>query len=169
MTLNRFFALFLAVSFIIYFGISPYVIDQKKLQDIPQLEFESFASYEIIGENLNVIIDGKSVKRYENRLLFKDFVLHQEANNSVRYISAKSGLYEEKEILLTNSVQYGSGSGMILETNKAKYDLKHNILDIQAPFRLTQDSSVLTGSSLLFNQNNDRIEAKDVKASLDIK
>jgi hypothetical protein len=168
MTLNRFFAFFLVMSLIIYFGVSPYVIDQKKIQEIPQLEFESFTSYEIKGEHVNFIINGRSAKRFEDRLVLKNFVLHQESNHSIRSVSALDGVFQDKEILLENSVQYQGLEGMLLQTDSAKYNTKYNTLDIKVPFRLTQNNSVITGSSLFFNQNNDKMEAKDVKASLEI-
>ena len=75
MTLNRFFLLFLTMSLIIYFGISPYVIDQKKLQDIPQLEFESFTSYEIEGENVNFIMN-KWFGNFKDRIIDHKIVLN---------------------------------------------------------------------------------------------
>ena len=168
MTLNQFFSLFLLSSIIIYFGLSPYVIDQKKIQDIPQLEFESFTSYEIEGENVNFVLNGQNARRYANKFLLKDFVLHREANNSLSSIAAIEGVFQNKKIILKNMVQYQGRDGLLLETQSATYDTKQETLDIDTPFRLTQDSSVITGNSLFFNQNNDKISAKDVKASMDI-
>ncbi len=168
MTLNRFFSLFLLISFVIYFGISPYVIDQKRLQDIPQLEFESFTSYEIEGENVNFIINGQSAKRYDDKVVFSDFVLHEESNNSISSVAAQSGLFKGKEIILSDTVQYQSREGIVLETQKAVYHTKYKTLDIKTNFRMQRNNSVITGSSLFFNQNNDKIEAKDVKASLNL-
>ena len=168
MTLNRFFSLFLFSSLFIYFGINPYVIDQKELEDIPQLEFSTFVSYEIEGENLNMMVVGEGAKRYANKLVLKDFVLYQESNNSVSMISAIDGITKPKEVLLSHSVQYKSKDGILLESEEARLDKKRNTLEINVPFRLTQNGSVITGTSLLFNQNNDKIVAKDVRSSLDI-
>jgi len=165
MTLNRFFLLFLASSLIIYFGIDPYVIDQKKIKNIPQLEFKTFVSYEIEGEQLSLMLVGEEARRYPRRLKVKDFALYREANNTVQTISALEGDYRKKRLILNQSVQYQGENGLLLETEKADFNLKHNTLDIRVPFTLTREGSVFTGSSLFFNQNNDRITAKDVRAS----
>jgi len=169
MTLNRFFLLFLASSLIIYFAVNPYVIDQKNLKDIPQLEFKTFVSYEIEGEELSLMLVGEGAKRYDTKLKVRDFAVYRESNKSIEAISALEGVYEGKKLILSQSVQYQGKDDLSLETEKAHLDMEHNTLDIRVPFSLTQKGSVFTGSSLFFNQNNDKIEAKDVRASFIIK
>ncbi len=169
MSLNRFFLLFLAISLGIFFGVTPYVIDQEKIENIPQLEFENFISYEIEGENLNVMMTGANAKRYDARFELEDFTLYREANNSVLSVSARDGLYKNKRMLLSDSVDYQGKDDLILQTEKALLDMKHNTLDIRVPFVLTQKGTIFTGSSLFFNQNNAKITAKDVRASFPIK
>jgi len=169
MSLNRFFLLFLALSLIIYFAVNPYVIDQKKLRDIPQLEFKTFVSYEIEGNKLSVMLVGESAKRYESRLRVKDFAVYRESNNTIEAISALEGMYKDKQLTLNQLVRYQGKDDLHLETEKAQLDMKHNTLDIRVPFTLTQNGSVFKGSSLFFNQNNDKIIAKDIEASFIIK
>lgn len=169
MTLNRFFLLFLASSLIIYFAVNPYVIDQKNIKDIPQLEFKTFVSYEIEGDKLKLMLVGEGAKRYPYKLKVRDFAVYREANNTVEAISAFEGLYRGKSLILSQSVQYQGRDGLSLETEKAHLDMKHNTLDIRVPFSLRQNGSVFTGSSLFFNQNNDKMIAKDVRASFTIK
>jgi hypothetical protein len=165
MTLNRFFILFLLSSLLIYFGFNPFVIDQKKLKDIPQLVFDTFVSYEIEGESLNVMLVGENAKRYDDRLIVRDFALYRESNNSVEGISAMHGVYEGKEVVLSENVQYSGPDDISLQMEKAKLDMNHNTLDIRVPFVLTQDETTFSGSSLFFNQNNAKIKAKDIRAS----
>lgn len=169
MTLNRFFLLFFFFSLLIYFAISPYVIDQKKLKEIPQLEFQGFTSFEIEGENLKLMLSGESAKRYDDRLLVKEFAVYQESNNSVRIISAKEGVHKGKELLLRGSVEYQGQEGLLLQTEEATLNTKRNTISVKAPFYLKQNGTVIEGTSLFFNQNNDKIVAKGVKASLDTK
>ena len=169
MTLNRFFLIFLAISLIIYFAINPYVIDQKKLRDIPQLEFKNFISYEIDGDMLNVMLVGENAKRYVRRLRLRDFTIFRESNNTVQTISALEGDYKNNKFTLNQSVEYHGQDNLQLETEKAELDIEHNTLDIRVPFVLTQNGSIFEGSSLFFNQNNDRMKAKDVRASFIIK
>lgn len=169
MTLNRFFLLFLAFSFIIYFAVNPYVIDQKKLRDIPQLEFKNFVSYEIEGDKLKLKLFGESAKRYESRFRVRDFAIFRESNNTIQVISALEGLYKDKQFILNQSVHYQGKDNLNLETERAQFDLKHNTIDINVPFTLTQNDSILKGSALFFNQNNDKIKVKDVNASFLIK
>ncbi len=169
MTLNRFFLLFLAVSLFIYFILEPYVIDQKKLKDIPILEFDAFVTYEIEGNELKVMLMGEKMERYPNRFELEDFALYREANNTVQTISAKSGMYRKNRIYLEKDVQYHGKDNLYLITDKATYNIKHETLDIRTPFKLSQQGSVIEGSSLFFNQKDDKIKANDVKTSIQLK
>jgi len=169
MTLNRFFLLFLALSLIIYLGVNPYVIDQKKLRDIPQLEFKTFISYEIKDEKLTLMLVGENAKRYASRLRVRDFAVYRESNNTLQAMSALEGVYKDNKLILNQSVQYQGKDNLQLETEKAQLDTEHNTLDIRVPFTLRQNDAVFKGSSLFFNQNNDNIVAKDVRASFIIK
>lgn len=169
MSLNRFFFLFFLASLGVYFFLTPYVIDQKRIAEIPQFEFSSFAAYELEDENLKVMITGKKAKRFEHYYIIEDFALFREVNSSIESVSALHGRYENDLVTLEGEVQYQGANDLSVSTDKAKYHLGYETLDIRLPFEMTQNNSVVTGSSLFFNQKNGRISANDIHASIELK
>ncbi len=169
MSLNRFFFLFFLASLAVYFLLTPYVIDQKRLADIPQFEFESFAAYELEDKFLKVMITGKKAKRFDRYYIIEDFALFRELNQTIESVSALHGRYENNLVTLEGEVEYQGANELTLSTQKAKYHMGYETLDIRVPFVMTQKNSTVKGSSLFFNQKNGKIDANNIQAVIELK
>lgn len=167
MNFNYFLTIFLAISFVIYFFISPYTIDQKGIQKIPLLEFTDFQTYEMRPSGLNMKLLGKEAKRFETYLQANDFTMFREQNGTTEVLWATQGHYENDLMTLTLGMRYiNEAQDIVLESEKALVHLQHKTVDIRVPFVLTRYASQVTGSSLFLNQNSGTIQARDVKAHL---
>ena len=168
MSLNKFYLLFFLMSVGVLVFLKPNIIDIKKLDEIPQLEFNSFAAFEMKKNKLNVMLAGEEAQRFDTYFLVNNFALYEESNKSIQMVSALKGRYEGDIVTLENEVQYSGKDDLFVYAEKALYNLKFETLDVRSAFRMIQGEHSAEGDSLFFNQIKGTMTATGIKASIDL-
>ncbi|MDH5464601.1 MAG: hypothetical protein OEW60_03170 [Thiovulaceae bacterium] len=168
MSLTRFYILFFLLSAGVLYFMKPNVIDIKKLDEIPQLEFYSFAAFEMKKKQLHIMLVGEETKRFDKYFLVNNFTLYEESNSTIQMVSALKGKYEDDLISLEKEVQYSGKDDLFVYAEKALYNLKFQTLDVRSAFRMIQGGHSAEGDSLFFNQINGTMTATGIKASIDL-
>ena len=85
---------------------------------------------------------------------------------TIESLVAKKGTYMGKIIYLEGDVVTDYAGGYHIETEQAEYDQESEILNITAPFVLTQDDNIVRGDTLTYNTRNKVMYGTTIDATL---
>ena len=155
----------------IFIGFKPMDIKQQEFVDVPLFKLTDFTLHELDENGLITLMKGDSAIRYSNRY---KVVSIDYTDNSKKYIAnmrADGGLYkDQKELLdLKGNVIYSREDGLVFETDEIMYNKKTSVVQTDKAYVLYRDSNRVVGTSLIYNNEKNIAESKNVVAKYQLK
>jgi len=162
MNVNVFFVLIGVGLTMILFLFKPLELKEQSFANVPLFELQEFTLYELNGVGLNTLMKGRSATKYADKYVvsFVDYT-----DNSQKYVAnmkADGGIYEESVVKLEKNVVYVREDGLSFKTDKAVYDKTTNVVTSPNQYVARQGGNVLSGSSLKYDNVEDKMESRDV-------
>jgi len=154
----------------IFVGFKPLDIKQQKFDDVPLFELESFVLHELSQDGLVTLMKGTKAIRYSNRYDVSNMDYTDNSKEFLANMRANKGLYrDKKEIIdLEGDVIYNREDGLVFESQEASYNKKSSIAKTRKDYVMYRDKDRVIGTSLTYDNANNRIKSKNVVANYQI-
>ena len=169
MNINAFFFVVAAGLFAILFGFKPITVQEQEFIDVPVFNVVEFTMYELDESGLLTLMNGTQGTKYSNRYVVNDVDYTDNAEDYIANIKAKNGLYKNDIAVMTGDVIYFRVDGLTFESQKVVYSKKTGIARSDGPYNLYQNSDIVTGVKLVYNNKTDLIDSKNVTVKYQIK
>jgi len=171
LNINAFFILIFIGLIMIYVGFKPQYIAEQDFVDVPLFELDSFVLHELNQDKLITIMKGSETKRYADKYSIINIDYTDNSKELLSNIKADNGLYRDKEdiIDLIGNVIYNREDGLVFESQEAIYNKKTAIAKTQKDYIMYRDKDSIVGTSLVYDNANDKIKSKNVVAKYQIK
>ena len=139
-------------------------IEPKPLQEKSQTKEMAFTDTRFIEVDTDKII-GLAHSRYgeyEKKALTLEGITYHTDN--VNLLQAQKGIYQGDDIYLEGNVTLNQKEGFDYTAQKAVYNKKSEVLNIDSPFKAFLRDNVITGESLVYDMKKKEAVGYNVKA-----
>lgn len=163
------FAFAAIMAFLLY--QDPYYIEDKiNGKKDANVEAYDVVNYSINKDGISSIINSSHVLRYDTHDEFYKFDgVRKKENNYLENIKADKGTLVKNDLELVGHVKYKDTNGVKFESSKAQYNLQTKVFKANENFILENNSTITKGNSLVYQTNNGKIYAKNIRSITEVK
>ena len=169
MNINLFFSLLFLSLAMIFILFKPLNLKEQSFVDVPVFELKFFTLHELNIFGLTTLMSGDSSIKFEDRQLVTNIEYTDNSREYIANMKADEGIYKENIVELTGNIVYLREDGLSFKTQKSIYDKQTEIIHTDTKFTSTRNNNVINGSSLKYNNNSQKIEAKNVTIKYKLK
>ena len=169
MNINTFFIGVIGGLLAIFFLFEPLNIKQKKFNEIPVFELESFKLKELNNKGLTTIMNGSKGLRYKNRYVVYDIDYTDNTKEFLVTMTSNKGVYKGDILLLNGDVVYKRKDGIKFLSQEGTYSKKTNTIISPTDYVAYMGESKLIGSSIEYNNVMDTVKSKNVRINYKLK
>ncbi|MBU1927682.1 LPS export ABC transporter periplasmic protein LptC [bacterium] len=169
MNINFFFVIISIALMMIFTLFKPLNIKTQNFEETPLLEVSSFTLHELNTLGIITVMKGNNAFRYEDRYLVENI---DYTDNSKKYkanMIADKGVYKDDIVNLSGNIIYSREDGLIFKTQKADYDKVNKIATSTTDYIAYMGKSNMKGSFLKYDNENKKIESKNVNIIYQLK
>ena len=148
--------------------LKPFETIKIKKENIPQLKFVSFKSFEITKKGVESIGFGSEALKYEKRLTIKFPKFMRQTKKGIETVSANNGvIVEDSYVRLYDFVELSRDDNLTIKSSKMLYDMKTKLYSTEGNrFEAYYGKNVVTGESLKYYQKSGKIFADKIYAKI---
>lgn len=169
MNINLFFLLVAVGLSAILFGFKPIKVKEQEFIDVPVFNVVAFTMYELNEQGLVTLMSGTEGTKYSNRYVVNDVDYTDNSKEYIANIKANKGIYKNDIATMNGDVVYFREDGLAFESQEVIYNKKTSITRSDGDYVLYQNNDKVIGNFLVYNNNKDLIDSKNVTVKYQIK
>ena len=135
-------------------------------KEMPNLIFENATMYKINEKEVASIVKAKKAMNYKSgKVIMHNGTLYSKSkDNKTNSLVRADLIVEENDIVkFKSNVIYSRDDDLFFTTDELKYDKITKIASNNVKFEAKQKNNIFRGDTILINQNNNKIKAKNVE------
>ncbi|HIP15347.1 MAG TPA: hypothetical protein EYG74_07650 [Sulfurimonas autotrophica] len=148
--------------------LKPFETVKFKKENIPQLKFVSFESFEITKKGVEYVGFGREAFKYKKKLTIKFPKFMIQTHKGVETISANNGvIVEDSYIRLYDLAELHRDDNLTIKSSKMLYDMKTKLYSTEGnKFEAYYGKNVVIGQALKYYQKSGKIFADRIQAKI---
>jgi len=148
--------------------LKPFETVKVKKDNLPQLKFVSFESFEITKKGVESVGFGSEAFKYEKKLTIKFPKFMRKTNKGIETVSANNGvIVEDSYVRLYDLVELHRDDNLTIKSSKMLYDMKAKIYSTEGDkFEAFYGKNIVTGQALKYYQKSGKIFADRIHAKI---
>ncbi|MBN2871154.1 MAG: LPS export ABC transporter periplasmic protein LptC [Campylobacterales bacterium] len=165
MSVNVFFLLVLGLLLGMFAVFKPTYATDQLTREIPKIELQSFALYEISRNGIDHVLEGEEGKMFDDRYEVTSAKFSDNTKSLSQSIRADNAQYQSDVLRLKDNVLYRREDGLEFRSEEGQYDANASVITTQGPFAITQNANRVDGRRLYYNTEHDTVSADAVRGS----
>ena len=168
LNVNYFFIALLFGSIVAAIFLKPFETIKIEKENLPQLKFISFESFEITKKGVESVGFGREAFKYERNITIKFPKFMRQTHKGVETVLANNGvIVEDSYAKLYGLVKLHRDDNLTIKSSKILYDMKTKIYSTKKDrFEVHYGRNVLTGETLKYHQKSGKIFADRIYAKI---
>lgn len=168
LNVKYFFIALLFGSIVAAIFLKPFETIKIEKENLPQLKFISFESFEITKKGVEAVGFGREAFKYERNLTIKFPKFMRQMHKGIETISANNGvIVEDSYARLYDLVELHRDDNLTIKSSKMLYDMKTKIYSTEGSrFEAIYGKNIVTGEALKYYQKSGKIFADRICAKI---
>lgn len=172
----------MAVKFLYYFVLvfvavmgfllyqKPFIIvENSNTQKEANIEMIDIINYSITENGVEHIVKASRALRYTDYDQFYDVsAVRKKEKDFLERLEANSGTFKQDKLKLVGNVKYRNDDNVKFSSQEGQYDMISKVFNTDVDFTLEDNSKITHGSSLVYQTNDGKIYATDIKSKIEV-
>ena len=168
LNVNYFFIFLLFVSILAAILLKPFETLKAEKENLPQLKFVSFESFEITKRGVESIGSGSKAFKYDKKLIIKFPKFMRQTRKGVEIVSANNCIVvKDSYVKLYDLVELHRDDNFTIKSSRMLYDMQTKLYSTEGDrFEVYYGKNVVVGEALKYYQKSGKIYADKIEAKI---
>ncbi len=168
LNIRYFFIVLLFITIVASIFLKPFSSVKIKRENLPQVTFSSFKSFEITENGVESMGVGKEAYKYDKKIIIKSPDFMRRTANGIEKLSANNGIIVENSyVRLYGFAKLSRDDNLTIKSSKMIYNIKKSFYSTEGDkFVAYYGKNIMTGESLKYYQKSGKIFADNIYAKI---